>query len=98
MLLGLSRHLKTAVSDEAFAVGLIGLEGQLAQIHNEGQSVVYTRKINTWFNRKANRWEGGSKQIKSAYKMPKRTMVGWTPKLQRELTQIIFQHIQPQGK
>lgn len=95
MLLGMSRNLKTEVSSDHFAVGLVGLEGHIAKIHNEGKSVVYTRKINGWFNSKTNRWEGGKKGNKAAYAMPKRTMVGWTEKLKRELAQIIFKHMQP---
>lgn len=95
MLLGMSRNLKTEISSDHFAVGLVGLEGHIMKIHNEGKSVVYTRKINGWFNSKTNRWEGGNKHTKSAYKMPKRTAVGWTEKLKRELAQIIFKHMQP---
>ena len=95
MLLGMSRALKTEVTAESFSVGLTGLEGHIMKIHNEGKPVVFTRKINGWFNSKTNRWEGGNKHTKSAYKMPKRTAVGWTEKLKRELVQIIFKHMQP---
>lgn len=97
MLLGMSRNLKTQVSESDFSVGLAGLEGHIANIHNAGQSVVYPRRINSFFNNKTNRWEGGVKQ-KATYQMPKRAMVGWTPVLQRELTQIIFKYIQPEGQ
>lgn len=94
MLMGFSRNLKTAVSRDQFSVGLAGLEGHIAQIHNEGKSVVYTRKINAFFNSKTNRWEGGTQQ-KAAYSMPKRDMIGWNKTLERELVQIIFKEIQP---
>lgn len=94
MLTGMSRNLKTQVSSDSFGVGLVGLEGHIAKIHNEGKSVVYTRRINGFFNSKTNRWEGGSKQ-KAAYTMPKRTMVGWTPVLQRQIAQIIFSEMKP---
>lgn len=94
MLMGMSRNLKTEVSDGEFSVGLVGLEGHIAQIHNEGKSVVYTRKIDGFFNSKTNSWEGGTKQ-KAAYQMPKRTLVGWTPELQKQLAHIMFQHMQP---
>jgi hypothetical protein len=97
MLMGMSRNLKTAVTSDSFSVGLAGLEGHIAEVHNEGKSVVYARRINGFFNNKTNLWKGGTKQ-KASYQMPKRTMVGWAPELQRELTQIIFQHIQPQGQ
>lgn len=95
MLLGMSRNLKTEISSDHFAVGLVGLEGHIMKTHNEGKPVVYTRKINGWFNSKTSRWEGNTKGPKAAYKMPKRTMVGWTEKLKRELAQIIFKNMQP---
>ena len=95
MLMGMSRNLKTQVSSDAFGVGLVGLEGHIAQIHNEGKSVVYTRRIDGFFNSKTNSWEGGIKQ-KAAYQMPKRTMVGWTPELQRQILQIIFSEMKPE--
>lgn len=97
MLMGMSRNLKTEVSDDEFSVGLAGLEGHIAQIHNEGKSVVYARRINGFFNKKTNLWEGGIEQ-KATYQMTKRTMVGWTPELQHDLTKIIFEHIAPQGQ
>lgn len=97
MLMGMSSNLKTQVGSDGFSVGLAGLAGHIADIHNEGKSVVYTRRINGFFNKKTNLWEGGTEQ-KVAYQMTKRTMLGWTPELQRDLTQIIFQHIQPQGQ
>jgi len=95
MLMGMSRNLKTEVSNDEFSVGLVGLEGHIAAIHNEGKSVVYTRKIGGFFNSKTNRWEGGNKHNKSAYKMPKRDLVGWNKSLERELVQIIFSEIKP---
>lgn len=95
MLMGMSRNLKTHIDEDEFHVGLAGLEGHIAKIHNEGKSVVYMRKINGWFNTKTNLWENGNKDTKSAYLMPKRTIVGWTPELQRQLTQIIIPYLQP---
>lgn len=95
MLLGMNRNLKTDISNDHFSVGLVGLEGHIMGIHNEGKSVVYTRKINAWFNSKTNSWEGGTKATKSAYKMPKRTMIGWTKELNLEIQELIFEHIKP---
>lgn len=92
MLMGLSRMLQTHVSNDAFSVGLSGLAGKIATTHNEGKTVTYTRRMNGWFNSKTNQWEGGTKR-KAAYTMPKRTMIGWTPEIERQLAQIIFSEI-----
>lgn len=94
MLMGMSRMLQTHVSSDSFSVGLAGLAGKIAKPHNEGKTVTYTRRMNGWFNSKTNQWEGGTKR-KAAYTMPKRTMIGWTPELERQLVQIIFKEIQP---
>lgn len=94
MLMGMSSNLKTEISADTFSVGLVGLEGHIAKIHNEGKSVVYTRRINGFFNKKTNSWEGGTKQ-KAAYTMPKRTMIGWNKELERKIAQIILSEIKP---
>jgi len=94
MLMGMSRNLKTQVSNDAFSVGLVGLEGHIAEIHNQGKSVVYTRRINGFFNSKTNSWEGGSKR-KAAYQMPERKMIGWNKALERKIAQIILNEIKP---
>ena len=92
MLMGLSRMLQTHVSSDSFSVGLSGLAGKIARTHNDGKTVTYTRRMNGWFNSKTNQWEGGTKR-KAAYTMPKRTMIGWTPEIERQLAQIIFSEI-----
>lgn len=95
MLMGMSSNLKTNVSEDGFGVGLVGLEGHIAKKHNEGKQVVYTRRINGFFNNKTKMWEGNAKGPKASYKMPKRTMVGWTPVLKREIAAIIFENMNP---
>ena len=95
MFLGLSRNIKTEVNADSFSVGLAGLEGHIAKVHNQGDSVIYPRRINGWFNAKTNSWEGGKNSGTAAYKMPKRTLIGWTNKLTRELTQKIVERMQP---
>lgn len=84
MLLGLSRSLKTSVTSESFAVGLAGVAGAIGKQHNEGQSIQFTTKVHGFYNSKTSRWEGGVNTVGN-YKMPKRTFIGWTPELEREL-------------
>ena len=88
MLMGLSRGLKTAVSDDAFEVGLTGVPGKIARQHNEGQTLSFTTRLNGFYNSKTNQWEGGTR-TKGNYRMPKRTLLGWTPSLERELMAMI---------
>ena len=88
MLLGLSRALKTVVSDDAFKVELTGVPGKIARQHNEGQTLSFTTRLNGFYNSKTNQWEGGTR-TKGNYRMPKRTLLGWTPTLERELMAMI---------
>ncbi|EDL52620.1 hypothetical protein VSAK1_13776 [Vibrio mediterranei AK1] len=84
MLLGLSRSLKTYVTEDEFSVGLKGVAGAIGQKHNEGESIEFTTRVNGFYNSKTGRWEGGVR-TKGNYKMPKRTFIGWTPEIEREL-------------
>ena len=95
MLTGFSRNLKTYATKDTFSVGLVGLEGHIASKHNEGKSVVYTRRINGFFNSKTNLWEGGEKGNKSVYKMPERKFIGWTKPLERQVAQMILEQMKP---
>jgi len=94
MLTGLSRMLIAKSDESGFSVGLAGLAGQIAKTHNEGKTVTYTRRMNGWFNSKKNKWEGGIKR-KAAYRMPKRTMIGWTERLERQIAHKILQRMEP---
>lgn len=95
MFSGLSKNIKTHVSADSFSVGLAGLEGHIAKTHNNGESVIYPRRINGWFNHKTNSWQGGKKSGTASYKMTKREMIGWSEKLKRELMKKIIDGIQP---
>lgn len=88
MLMGLSRALKTSVSDDAFEVGLTGVAGKIARQHNEGQTLSFTTQLKGFYNSKTNQWEGGTR-TKGNYRMPKRTLIGWAPSLERELMVMI---------
>lgn len=91
MLMGFSRSLKTKVDDKSFEVGLSGLVGKIAQEHNDGRSVSFTTHVKGYFNTRTSRWEGGVK-VKSHYRMPKRTFIGWTPSLERELLAMVAEY------
>ncbi len=93
MLMGMASNLKTEVSSDGFGVGLVGLEGHIAEVHNKGKSVVYMCRINGFFNKKTQRWEGGEKR-KASYKMPQRQMIGWNKPLERQIAQIILKEMQ----
>lgn len=95
MLTGFSRAIKTQVDNNGFSVGLQGIPRQIAQTHNEGKKVTFSTRVNGWFNSKNNRWEGGRKAHFS-YKMPKRTSIGWTPKLEQEIVHDILKEMEPQ--
>lgn len=84
MLLGLSRSLKTSVTDRKFEVGLTGVAAAIGRKHNEGSSVEFTKRVNGFYNSRTGKWEGGVK-TKGNYEMPKRTFIGWTPELEGEL-------------
>ena len=88
MLMGLSRSLKTYADNDSFEVGLTGVPAIIGREHNEGQTLSFTTRMNGFFNSKTNRWEGGVK-TKANYRMPKRTFIGWTPSLERELMTMI---------
>lgn len=94
MFTGLSSDLRTQVSSKDFSVGLSGMSGHIARTHNEGKTLSFTTRLNGWFNSKTRKWEGG-REVKNYYQMPKRTMIGWTPELERQVVQIIFKEIQP---
>lgn len=91
MLLGFGRALKTRVDENSFEVGLAGLVGSLAKVHNKGQSVSFTTHVNGYYNTRTSRWEGGTK-VRQNYTMPKRTFIGWTPALERELLAMVAEH------
>ncbi|MEI6896267.1 MAG: phage virion morphogenesis protein [Psychromonas sp.] len=92
MMLGFSRALRTYVNEKGFEVGLRGLVGHIATVHNEGKSVSFTTHVNGFYNSKTSRWEGGS-TVKRNYTMPKRTIIGWTPTLERELLAMVADSI-----
>lgn len=94
MFMGLSRMLQTQVSNDSFSIGLAGVSGKIAQVHNEGQTVSYTRRMNSWFNTKTNRWEGGLKS-KAIYRMPKRTFIGWSDTLEQQIANEILTSMEP---
>lgn len=88
MLLGLGRSLKTVVTGDNFQVGLSGLPAKIGRIHNDGKGLSFTTRVNGFFNAATNKWEGGVR-VKGNYTMPKRTFIGWTPSLERELLAMI---------
>lgn len=93
MLTGLGRMLMTQADESGFSVGLGGLAGKIAQVHNEGQAVTYTTRMNAWFNSQTNRWEGGRKS-QQAYRMPERTFIGWTKDLEQQIAHKIYQRME----
>ncbi len=94
MLSGLSRMLIAQSDENGFSVGLAGLAGKIAKTHNEGETVSFTKRMNGWFDSKTNQWKGGTKQ-KAAYKMPKRTFIGWNKELELQIANEIMQHMEP---
>ncbi|MBE8574458.1 phage virion morphogenesis protein [Vibrio sp. OPT18] len=88
ILMGLSKSIRAQVSPESFAVGLTGVAGKIGRVHNNGSTVEYTRRLKGYFNRKTGQWEGGI-HVKANYRMPKRTFLGWTPALEKELMAMI---------
>ncbi|WP_254654832.1 hypothetical protein [Aliivibrio logei] len=86
--MGLSRSLRTNVTGEAFEVGLTGIPAKIGREHNEGQTLSFTTHVNGFYDSKTSRWKGGVK-TKNNYRMPKRTFIGWTPSLERELMTMI---------
>lgn len=94
MLAGFGRALKTRVDENSFEVGLAGLVGKMARLHNEGQNVSFTTRVNGYYNTRTSRWEGGTK-VKDNYRMPKRTFIGWTPALERDLLAMVAEQFLP---
>ncbi|MEC4729001.1 phage virion morphogenesis protein [Shewanella sp. D64] len=84
MLMGLSRSLQTYATNDGFEVGLTGLAAKIGREHNEGATLSFTTRINGFYNSRTHQWEGGRRQ-KNNYRMAKRTFIGWTPSLEREL-------------
>lgn len=91
MLLGMSKALRTKVTETGFAVGLTGIAAKIGQQHNQGATLSFTTRVNGFYNSRIGRWEGGT-QVKRQYQMPKRTFIGWTPKLERELLAMAAEH------
>ena len=91
MLLGFSKALRTSVTNDSFEVGIKGLAGRMAAEHNEGAQISFTTRVNGFYNNKTGQWEGGV-ATKRNYKMPKRTLIGWTPALERELMAMAAEH------
>lgn len=91
MLLGFGKALRTHVTEESFEVGLKGVAGRIGQEHNQGAQVSFTTRVNGQYNSKTGQWTGGVK-TKRNYQMPKRTFIGWTPALERELLAMAAEH------
>jgi len=91
MMLGFMKAMRTQVSDKGFAVGIQGVAGKIAREHNEGATMSFTTRVNGFYNSKTGRWEGGV-QTKRNYEMPQRTLIGWTPELERELMAMAAEH------
>lgn len=91
MLLGFSRAMRTHVTQESFEVGIKGVAGDIGQEHNEGSEVSFTTRVNGFYDSKVGRWKGGT-LTKRNYTMTKRTFIGWTPELERELMAMAAEH------
>ncbi|PJC85298.1 virion morphogenesis protein [Vibrio sp. HA2012] len=91
MLMGLSKALRTRADDKSFEVGLAGIAGRIGQEHNQGSQLSFTTRVRGFFDSKTGRWEGGLR-TKRNYQMPKRTFIGWTPELERELMAMAAEH------
>ncbi len=84
MLMGFSKALRTKADEHGFEVGLSGVAARIGREHNEGSQLSFSTRVNGYFDSKTGRWQGGRK-VKQNYQMPKRTFIGWTPELEREL-------------
>lgn len=91
MLLGFGRAMRTIVTADNFEVGIKGVAGDIGREHNEGSQVSFTTQVNGFFDSKVGRWTGGT-LTKRNYTMPKRTFIGWTPALERELLAMAAEH------
>ncbi|NRB68748.1 MAG: phage virion morphogenesis protein [Vibrio sp.] len=91
MLLGFGRAMRTIVSKDSFEVGIKGVAGDIGREHNEGAQVSFTTRVNGFFDSKVGRWTGGT-LTKRNYTMPKRTFIGWTPAIERELLAMAAEH------
>ncbi|BBN59318.1 phage virion morphogenesis protein [Hydrogenovibrio marinus] len=85
MFLGFSRMMKAMSDENGFEVGLAGLAGKIAKVHNDGETVTLPTRMHGWFNSKTNQWEGGVKR-KMQVRMPERTFIGWTQELEKQIT------------
>ncbi|WP_446751344.1 phage virion morphogenesis protein [Vibrio sp. S17_S38] len=92
MLTGFSRSLKTEINNQSFAVGIAGVAGNMAREHNEGLGISFTTRVNGFYNAKTNRWESGT-SVENNYKMTKRTFIGWTPRLEKELLAMVAENV-----
>ncbi len=97
MLMGISRALKTEVTKDNFEVGVAGVLGNIGRVHNEGREMSFTTRMKGFYNSKTNQWEGGTK-VKGNYRMPKRTFIGWTPALERELLAMLADYFLQEAK
>ncbi|WP_019274351.1 phage virion morphogenesis protein [Vibrio coralliilyticus] len=91
MLLGFAQALRTRASDKGFEVGLTGSAGVIGREHNEGAQLSFTTRVNGFFDSKVGQWQGGI-ITKRSYHMPKRTFIGWTPQLEKELLAMAAEH------
>lgn len=91
MLLGFGRAMRTIVTEDTFEVGIKGVAGEIGREHNEGSQVSFTTRVNGFFDSKAGRWKGGVLTNRN-YTMPKRTFIGWTLALERELLVMASEH------
>lgn len=91
MMSGFAKGLRTSVTEDSFEVGLRGVAGKIAREHNEGSSISFTTRVNGFYDNKVGRWQGGTR-VKNNYEMPRRTFIGWTPALERELLAMAAEH------
>lgn len=84
MLAGLSRSLRTQADAAGFEVGLTGIAAKIGREHNDGATLSFATRVKGFYDTRTNKWGGGRLQ-KRNYRMAKRTFIGWTPTLEREL-------------
>lgn len=91
MLMGLSKSLRTYADETSFEVGLKGVAGFIGRTHNDGENVSFTTHVNGFYDSRIGRWTGG-RVTKRNYTMPRRTFLGWTPVLEKELMAMAAAH------
>lgn len=96
MFTALSRNINSFSTEHGLEVGLSGSNGAVAKKHNDGKTQIFRYRKNGFFNQQNQKWEGGV-QVTSAYKLPKRQMIGWSTKLEMQLANKIMKHIKPTG-